>query len=140
MWAPLFFLFSAGVIVGALVGLNANRRTIEKQRRTIRALRAGSGAAERPRVESSKKAMWICLAMGISWVWCSYILAWMGATQIAESLSSTAVKEIIGVFLVYCAKSVFENLSKNNTWPDKTKQADGPGAQPDREEPPDVGM
>ena len=30
-----------------------------------------------------------------------------------------AVKEIIGVVLAYAIKSVLENLSKNNHWPDK---------------------
>ena len=44
---------------------------------------------------------------------------WMGKEQIAESLSQVALTEIIGVVLVYAVKSVFENLSKNNSWPDK---------------------
>lgn len=66
----------------------------------------------------------VCLANGIAWVWCSYILAWLGKEQIAESLSQVALTEIIGVVLVYAVKSVFENLSKNNLWPDK------PGSDP----------
>lgn len=66
----------------------------------------------------------VCLANGIAWVWCSYILAWLGKEQIAESLSQVALTEIIGVVLVYAVKSVFENLSKNNSWPDK------PGSDP----------
>lgn len=61
----------------------------------------------------------VCLLNGFAWVWCSYILAWMGKEQIAESLSQVALTEIIGVVLVYAVKSVFENLSKNNSWPDK---------------------
>ncbi len=61
----------------------------------------------------------LCLFNGFAWVWCSYILAWMGKEQIAESLSQVALTEIIGVVLVYAVKSVFENLSKNNSWPDK---------------------
>lgn len=60
-----------------------------------------------------------CLLNGFAWVWCSYILAWQGREQIAESLSQVALTEIIGVVLVYAVKSVFENLSKNNSWPDK---------------------
>ncbi|WP_300855993.1 hypothetical protein [uncultured Clostridium sp.] len=84
-----------------------------------------------------KKDKWItfmkvivlfCLCNGIAWVWCSYILAWQGKEQIAESLSQVALTEIIAVVVVYAAKSVFENLSKNNSWPDK------PGADSD---PPD---
>lgn len=65
-----------------------------------------------------------CLLNGFAWVWCSYILAWQGREQIAESLSQVALTEIIGVVLVYAVKSVFENLSKNNSWPDK------PGSDP----------
>ncbi len=66
-----------------------------------------------------KIIVWFCLLNGISWVWCSYILAWKGKEQIAESLSQVALTEIIGVVFVYAVKSVFENLSKNNAWPDK---------------------
>ena len=68
---------------------------------------------------ATKRIVWACLINGIGWVWCSYVLAWCGRTDIAESLSKVAITEIIGVVLVYCLKSLFENLSKNNTWPDK---------------------
>lgn len=71
------------------------------------------------KVTTTKVAMWACLFNGFAWVWCSYILAWMDKVQIAESLSQVAVTEIIGVVLVYCIKSTVENLSKNNSWPDK---------------------
>lgn len=37
-----------------------------------------------------------------------FILAFLGKEQIAETLGITIVTEIIGVFLVYCAKSFFE--------------------------------
>ena len=49
-------------------------------------------------------------------------LAYLGRTEIAESLSKVAITEIIGVVLIYCLKSLFENLSMNNTWPDKTEK------------------
>lgn len=71
-------------------------------------------------VTTMKKIVWVCLLNGIAWVWCSYILAWLGKEQIAETLSQVALAEIIGVVLVYAAKSLFENLSKNNSWPDKS--------------------
>lgn len=73
---------------------------------------------------TTKKIVWIALANGFAWVWCSYILAFLGKEQIAESLSQVAVTEIIGVVLVYCIKSLFENLSQNNKWPDKSTSAD----------------
>ena len=66
-----------------------------------------------------KVIVWVCLLNGLAWVWCSYILAWMGREQIAESLSQVALTEIIGVVLVYAIKAAVENLSKNNSWPDK---------------------
>lgn len=69
---------------------------------------------------TTKKVVWVCLANGCLWVWCSYLLAYLGRTEIAESLSKVAITEIIGVVLIYCLKSLFENLSMNNTWPDKT--------------------
>ena len=47
------------------------------------------------------------------------ILALLGREQIAEALSQVALKEIIGVVLIYGLKALFENLSKNNSWPDK---------------------
>ena len=68
---------------------------------------------------TTKRALWFCLGNGVGWVWCSYALAFLGRTEIAESLSRTAVTEIIGVVLAYAIKSVLENLSKNNHWPDK---------------------
>lgn len=58
------------------------------------------------------------------------ILALLGREQIAEALSQVALKEIIGVVLIYGLKALFENLSKNNSWPDKgnsTPPEDGAG-------------
>ena len=68
---------------------------------------------------TSKLIVFLCLLNGFAWVWCSYVLAWLGRAEIAESLSKTAVTEIIGVVLVYCAKALLENISKHNAWPDQ---------------------
>ena len=43
----------------------------------------------------------------------------------ASGLSEKAVAEIVGVVLVYALKSLFENLSKNNQWPDKPSASAG---------------
>lgn len=67
----------------------------------------------------TKAIVFFCLVNGVMWVWCSYLLAWFGRPEIAESLSKVAITEIIGVVLVYCLKSLVENISKNNHWPDK---------------------
>lgn len=75
---------------------------------------------KKKKATTMKIIVWVCLLNGIAWVWCSYMLAWLGKEQIAESLSQVALTEIIGVVLVYAVKALFENLSKNNSWPDKT--------------------
>ena len=79
---------------------------------------------KKKRKETSKRIVWVCLINGFLWVWCSYLLAYLGREQIAETLSQVAITEIIGVVLVYCVKSLFENLSKNNIWPDKNKSVE----------------
>ena len=75
-------------------------------------------AAERD-LSMMKIVVIFCLINGVAWVWCSYILAFNGYTEIAESLSQVALAEIIGVILTYAIKSLVENLSKHNCWPDK---------------------
>ena len=92
--------------------LYANR-ICSTRRRRIRA------ESHKRKQETTKKMIWVCLINGFAWVWCSYILAYLDKTQIAESLSQVAVTEIIGAVLAYCIKSAVENLSKNNHWPDK---------------------
>lgn len=78
-----------------------------------------NGYAGKKKRETMKMVVWVCLANGFAWVWCSYVLAFLDKMQIAESLSQVAVTQIIGVVLVYGLKSAIENLSKNNHWPDK---------------------
>ena len=108
-----------GVVLG-LVWAAASRRAA-RRRRQSRGNREQHAATEREAVkpETMKRVIWACLFNGFAWVWCSYILAYMDKVQIAESLSQVAVTEIIGVVLAYAIKSVVENLSKNNRWPDK---------------------
>lgn len=78
-----------------------------------------------------KLVVWFCLANGVAWVWCSYLLAYLGRADIAENLSKVALTEIVAVVLTYALKSLFENLSKNNTWPDKTKESTKKNTTPD---------
>lgn len=68
---------------------------------------------------TTKRALRLLLINGVLWVWCSYILAFLDKTVIAETLSQVAITEILGAYLVYALKSLFENLSMHNTWPDK---------------------
>lgn len=44
-----------------------------------------------------------------------FLLAFLGKDQIAETLGGLIVTEIIGVFLVYCAKSYFETKEAEKT-------------------------
>ena len=74
---------------------------------------------KRAKAETMKAVVWFCLCNGCAWVWCSYLLAYLGRAEIAESLSQVALTEIVAVVLAYAIKSVVENLSKNNNWPDK---------------------
>ena len=76
--------------------------------------------SRRGRMETMKAAVWLCLFNGCAWVWCSYLLAYLGREQIAEQLSGKAVTEIIAVILAYAIKSILENLSKHNNWPDRS--------------------
>ena len=77
-----------------------------------------------PKKTTSKLIVWACLINGFAWVWCSYLLAYLGRAEIAESLSQVALTEIVAVVLAYAIKSVVENLSKNNNWPDKGGKGD----------------
>lgn len=58
---------------------------------------------------------------GVGWVDQSYDLAWAGNIEIASDLSQKALTELLGVVLLYSVKALFENISKNNNWPDKPK-------------------
>lgn len=67
------------------------------------------------KLPTTKKLVYLCVINGIIWVYCSYILAFIGmitgneySASIAESLSIAAVTEILGVIISYCAKSLFE--------------------------------
>ena len=57
---------------------------------------------------------WLCLGVVLLSAGLS------GREQIAEQLSGKAVTEIIAVILAYAIKSLVENLSKHNNWPDRS--------------------
>lgn len=106
----------AALLVGVALGYMLNLRTIRTLRRRVRELRDG---LDRPQTETMKRVLWVCVLNGFAWVWCSYILAALDKPQIAEELSKVALVEIIVPVAVYAFKSVVENLSKNNRWPDR---------------------
>lgn len=66
------------------------------------------------RIDSFTKLIVAVLVINAcAWVWCSYILAYLGRYEIAESLSQTAVTAILGTFISYAVKSAVENVNKN---------------------------
>lgn len=122
----------AAFLLGAAASYFIFRSTVKRLRQRVREQRAViAGAMPPPKTETMKRVIWVCLANGFLWVWCSYLLAYLDRPQIAESLSQVAVTEIIGVVLAYAIKSAVENLSKNNRWPDK---ADPPAKQTEDKE------
>lgn len=81
--------------------------------------------------EFSKIIVAFLLINSIVWIYASYYLAFVGRTQIAETLSKTIVVEVLGVIAIYAIKALFENLSKHNVWPDKPKQTECGGVDTD---------
>lgn len=58
----------------------------------------------------TKKAVFAILMVALIDLQLSYILAFMGKEQIAETLSSTIADTIIGVMLGYFLKALFETF------------------------------
>lgn len=58
----------------------------------------------------SKAAVTVILAVALIDMQLSYILAFMGKEQIAETLSSTITEVIVGVMLGYFLKALFETF------------------------------
>lgn len=58
----------------------------------------------------TKKAVAIILVVSLIDLQLSYVLAFMGQVQIAESLSSTIASTVVGVMLGYFFKALFETF------------------------------
>ncbi len=58
----------------------------------------------------TKKAVAIILMVSLIDLQLSYVLAFMGQVQIAESLSSTIATTIVGVMVGYFLKALFETF------------------------------
>lgn len=78
-----------------------------------------SSKKKKRETSTSKRVVWFILFNGVAWIWCSYLLAYLQRVEIAEELSKVALTSIVATVLGYYLKSLFENMSKNNTWPDK---------------------
>ena len=125
------------LVAGVVLGITYSTVTIRHLRRRVKELREIIREGLPPeRPETMKRYVWACVINGFAWVWCSYILAALDKVQIAEELSKVALAEIIVPVAVYAGKSVLENLSKNNRWPDK---GDTSETEPEDAEPPGMG-
>ena len=58
----------------------------------------------------TKRAVTLILAVSLIDLQLSYILAFLGKEQIAESLSTTVAETIVGVMLGYFLKALFETF------------------------------
>lgn len=128
----VILIAAVSLAAGIALGIAFSAATIRHLRRRLRALRAGPG---KPTTETMKRVVWACVINGFAWVWCSYILAALDKPQIAEELSKVALAEIIAPVVVYAFKSVIENLSKNNHWPDEPLPGETDTPEPQGEEP-----
>ena len=73
----------------------------------------------------SKKAVAIILVVSLTDLQLSYILAFMGKEQIAESLSSEIASVIVGVMVGYFMKALFETFfEKREERLNRTSQMD----------------
>ena len=67
----------------------------------------------------------IVVVHGLVCITLSYILAFLGASDVVESLSSTMVTEVIAPVTIYGITKTIENVSKYNDWIDRfTKKED----------------
>ncbi len=63
-----------------------------------------------------------------------FVLAFLDKTNIAETLGGLIVTEIIGVFLVYCAKSFFETRESEKIRMEEMEKEIGGSEEPESEE------
>lgn len=65
--------------------------------------------------EYSKRMLTKIVNHSLVMMYATYVLAWFGRYEIAETLSKTIATSIIAVVVGYLAKSVIENISKHTT-------------------------
>lgn len=75
-----------------------------------------SNKSIKPKLFETFTKLWVTLVLifAIIDLQLSYILAFIGCDQIAESLSVAIVTEIIGVMAIYMIRAYFDTLSEKN--------------------------
>jgi len=74
---------------------------------------------DKGKLDTSKILIFILIYIGAIMAGFSYYLAYVQREEIAESLSKAALVELVAPAVIMLIKSLVENLSMNNTWPDK---------------------
>lgn len=85
----------------------------EKAKIISRVARFFKNISEKLEKEYSKRLLDKIVDNSLLMMWGTYILAWCGKADIAETLSKTIAASIIAVVVGYLAKSVIENISKH---------------------------
>ncbi len=67
----------------------------------------------------SEIIVFILMYVGFLMIAASYYLAYIGSDETGISLAKVGVTEMIAPPAILLIKAVVENLSKNNSWPDK---------------------
>lgn len=75
---------------------------------------------DKGKLDTSKIIIFILIYIGAIMAGLSYYLAYIGREEIAESLSKAAITELVAPSVAILLKSLVENLSINNRWPDKS--------------------
>lgn len=71
-----------------------------------------------------KILVFVVVLHGLVCISLSYILAFMGYSEVVESLSSTMVSEVIAPVTIYGITKTIENVSKYNDWVDRIGNKD----------------
>jgi apolipoprotein N-acyltransferase len=74
---------------------------------------------DKGKLDTSKILIFILVYIGAVMAGFSYYLAYIEREEIAESLSKAALVELVAPAVIMLVKSLVENLSINNSWPDK---------------------
>lgn len=85
----------------------------------------------RRKKEFSKKIATVILAVAIFDVQLTYVLAFLGMGDTAETLSITLVTEIVAVFITYCLKAYFGKKAEEETRLKEGEFADDKGNNTD---------
>lgn len=67
-------------------------------------------------VTTSKMIIWVFTINAVLWIWCSYVLAFLGRDDIAEALSGNVCTVIIGQLAFYLVTKTVENVFKYNNF------------------------